>query len=198
MKPFQPSWAQPKRKKKPPSLGWEGFTNRGITPEASQAVAAPVNAAVAEQQAGPPVDPMLEAQKAAAARNIELGNAFDTYRTGQIDTSFGDLDAASNPYADLSANPYSQAAQLQRSFQNSQRGSLNGYAAQGQLYAGSLQNAQEANLKGYNQGLNTLKEQKQGQLDQILQEKLSRYSQTGAEIDDKTLSSLLALLGVTK
>lgn len=46
------------------------------------------------------------------------------------------------------SNPYSRAAQLQRSYQNAQRGTTNSYAAAGQLYAGSLNNAR--NIDSYN------------------------------------------------
>lgn len=53
------------------------------------------------------------------------------------------------PWADFASNPYSQAALLQRSYDNAQRGAMTGYAAQGQLYAGSLVNARNANTRGF-------------------------------------------------
>lgn len=59
-------------------------------------------------------------------------------------------------WADYATNPYSQAALLQRSYDTSQRGSKNSYAAQGQLYAGSLTNARNANTHQYQLGRNDL------------------------------------------
>lgn len=57
--------------------------------------------------------------------------------------------------ADL--NPYAQAAILKRNYENSQRGTTNSYAAQGQLYAGSLINAQNTNDFNYGASSDQLK-----------------------------------------
>lgn len=48
-------------------------------------------------------------------------------------------------------NPYSQAAIMKKHYDDSQRGTTNSYAAQGQLYAGSLNNARATN--DYNYGV---------------------------------------------
>jgi hypothetical protein len=54
-------------------------------------------------------------------------------------------------------NPYSQAALLRKHFQQSKLGNTTSYAAAGQLYAGSLQNAQNASTDQFDQGDNALK-----------------------------------------
>lgn len=56
------------------------------------------------------------------------------------------------------ANPFSRAALLQRSYDNAKRTTTNSYAASGQLYAGSMQNAQNENARGFQQGDNSLRQ----------------------------------------
>lgn len=140
----------------------------------------------------PPVDPTLVAQQNAANTSVALGDAWDTYQQGQVGATYGNLD---NPAADLASNPYSLAALKLQAFNNQTRGTLNSYASHGQLYAGSLQNAQEANVQGYNQGLDALKKRKQSALDALTKGKLDRYSQVGATLDQNTLTALLKALG---
>lgn len=70
------------------------------------------------------------------------------------DTSVASIDqqtaAAKQAYGfdDLS-DPFSKIALLKETFANSQRGNTNSLAAQGQLYSGALQNAQDATQHGY-------------------------------------------------
>ena len=74
------------------------------------------------------------------------GGAYD-----QGAQSFG-VDHAGNRISDPNSplyNPYSRAALLQRTFENNKRGNTNSYAARGQLYAGSLVNAQNETAHGY-------------------------------------------------
>jgi hypothetical protein len=47
-------------------------------------------------------------------------------------------------------NPYSQAALLRKHYQQAKTGNTTSYAAKGQLYAGSLQNAQNASTDQFN------------------------------------------------
>jgi hypothetical protein len=60
------------------------------------------------------------------------------------------------PWADAKTNPYSEAALLQRSYENGQRGSKNSYAAQGHLYSGALVNARNSNTHAFDLGRNQL------------------------------------------
>jgi hypothetical protein len=140
----------------------------------------------------PPVDPQFEAQKAAANRNIALGDAWDTYQTGRLNQSYGNLD---NPAADLTSNPYSRAAALQNAYLTAKRQSLNSYAAQGQLYSGAYQNRTEDVTRGYNEGLHGLRTEKQDAIDQILKGGMDRYSQVGATVSDDQLRAILRALG---
>ncbi len=56
------------------------------------------------------------------------------------------------------SNPFSRAALLQRSYDNAKRGTTNSMAAAGQLYSGALQNAQNENARGFQQGDNALRQ----------------------------------------
>jgi hypothetical protein len=55
-------------------------------------------------------------------------------------------------------NPYSQAALLRKHYQQAKTGNTTSYAASGQLYAGSLQNAQNASTDQFNAGDNAIKQ----------------------------------------
>jgi hypothetical protein len=56
------------------------------------------------------------------------------------------------------SNPYSRANALEQSYKQAQRTNTNQYAAAGQLYAGSLQNAQNQAGQDYNQNFNSLEQ----------------------------------------
>jgi hypothetical protein len=58
------------------------------------------------------------------------------------------------PYADYKSNPYSEAARLQRSYDNARRGTVNGAGLQ--LYAGSTVNHQNQNTSHFNEGRDSL------------------------------------------
>jgi hypothetical protein len=95
-----------------------------------------------------PVDPAYD-QQAAALKNSFNGSLadLDAQRTQTLlDYGYtGKFDDKGSLVADSLAfdpnNPFSKAALLQRHYQNAQRGNSTSYAARGQLYAGSLQNA---------------------------------------------------------
>lgn len=57
---------------------------------------------------------------------------------------------------DFSLNPYSRAALMKKAYDQSLRGNVNGAAAQGQLYAGSLDRAQAASSSNYTAQQNAL------------------------------------------
>jgi len=60
------------------------------------------------------------------------------------------------PYADLQSNPYSEAAKLQRAYDQARQGSTNSYAARGHLYSGALVGRQVGNDRNYGEGRNSL------------------------------------------
>lgn len=65
--------------------------------------------------------------------------------------SVAEMDPTSPDY-----NPFNQMAQLRKHFENSKRGVKNRYAAQGQLYSGALQNAQDDTVEEYQKGYGQL------------------------------------------
>lgn len=163
--------------------------HRPHTPAPAPAAApAPAPAAVAPLAPSPE----LLAAQAAANQNIAVGNATDTWQIGQLHNDYG-YDASGN--IDPS-NPYSQAAMLQKHYQQSQRGNLNSYADQGQLYSGALQNAQDAAYGSFKQGEYGLKRDLNNQLGQIAIGGLQRYGQYGATLDQQSITNLLAALGI--
>lgn len=60
------------------------------------------------------------------------------------------------PYADFKANPYSEAAKLQRTYDQAKLGSTNSQAAAGHLYSGHLVQRQLGNDYSFGQGRNAL------------------------------------------
>lgn len=163
-------------------------------PSSSVVDAPPASGQVYASNAGPPVDPQLIAQQNAANLSIALGDTWDTYQKGRIDTSFGNVD---NPAADAVSNPYSQAALAYKRYNEAQQGTTNNYAAAGQLYSGALQHAGEGNAFNYLRGLAALRQSRQDQLDSLTQGALGRYSQVGANISQDQLTSLTKALGLS-
>lgn len=76
-------------------------------------------------------------------------------------------------YNDPLTNPYSKAALLEQSYNNAQRSNTNNYAARGQLYSGSLTNAQNTASGGYLQNRAGLQQQQQDTLYGINQQRLA-------------------------
>lgn len=75
-------------------------------------------------------------------------NAYGLRATVNPDQTFSvaEVDPKSPDY-----NPFNQMAMLRKHFDQTQKGNTNSYAARGQIYAGSLQNAKDATREGYNQ-----------------------------------------------
>jgi hypothetical protein len=86
----------------------------------------------------------------------DYGFTYD-YKPGEIDPNTG---LAGDPSVSITgvdaSNPYSSAALLQKSYDQQKAGNTTSYAAQGQLYSGSLGNAQTAAKTGYDTGYNQL------------------------------------------
>lgn len=106
-------------------------------------------------------DPYLDPSYAAAASlggtRAQQAQGQLAYQAGRTAQQYG-YDAQGKEItsgADL--NPYAVAAVLKRNWQNSRRGTLNSYASQGQLYAGSLKNAQATNDWNYGLGADQAK-----------------------------------------
>lgn len=72
---------------------------------------------------------------------------------------YGYTEGAPGQIAFDPTNPYSQAAMLKRNYDEARTGTTTNYAARGQLYAGSLQNAQDDNNRGEAQSSDALQKQ---------------------------------------
>lgn len=138
----------------------------------------------------PPVDPALEAQRNAANLNIATGDAWDTFETGRLQADYGNVN---DPLAEL--NPYTRAGMLAESYRRSQKGATNSLAAQGQLYSGALQGAKDENERNFNLSRYQTGRSYDDSLAQILKNKISRYSQVGASVDQNQLDAILRALG---
>ena len=139
------------------------------------------------QPAGPPLDPQWIQQQAAAQRGLDLGSAWDTYATGQLEQQYG---------FNNSSDPYSVAMRLQDAYQSQQRGTTNSLAAQGQLYSGALQNQRNADAKGYAQSYHDAYQQYQGAKDQITRGAIDRVSNTVGNVSQDQINMILRQLGL--
>ncbi len=106
-------------------------------------------------QAAPP-DPVLLAALTAGQLSYAQQIQANQYERGQLGSVYGLRGDAQGGVFDDPSNPYSRAAALQESYDNAKRGNTNNYAARGQLYAGSLQNAQNTSADGFNKGRSAL------------------------------------------
>jgi hypothetical protein len=88
---------------------------------------------------------MYEAMVGSANRNLATTVAGLDYQKGQLGQIYGLGVNAQGSVFDDPSNPFSRAAALAQSYKRAQTGTTNSMAASGQLYAGSLQNAQNEN-----------------------------------------------------
>lgn len=72
---------------------------------------------------------------------------------------YGYTEGAPGQVAFDATNPFSQAAVLKRNYDQARTGNTTNYAARGQLYAGSLQNAQDTTNRGELQASDTVQKQ---------------------------------------
>jgi hypothetical protein len=134
-----------------------------------------------------PFDPNYEAQKLTAGRNVALGNNEATWQTQNAGYNLGyNPDGTSN-----AANPYSQAQLLTDSYKRSRLGTQNDMAGQGQLYSGSLLNAQATNDRGYSQADAALRQRALEQYHGINAGKLANYASNASGVSDADYAALL-------
>jgi hypothetical protein len=96
---------------------------------------------------GLPVDPAYDAATGAASFNYQTAALGAQYQRGQLGQAFGIGIGPDGSVFDDVSNPYSRAAEQQKAYDRARRGTTTSMAAQGQLYAGSLQNAQNENAR---------------------------------------------------
>lgn len=97
----------------------------------------------------------------------------------------------------LATNPFSKAAELQQSYLNSQRGTTNNLASQGQLYSGALANQQALNTQSYDQGGDALAKALQGIISGQEGVKTSAATTNAAGVQQAKTNTLSQLLGMT-
>lgn len=149
------------------SAWWDPINNRlkpgtpNGRPASEQAPAAPAQP--------DPNDPSLPwnaasaGQQAAIQRSLTDTQGIYNRQLGELSSAYGFstpglTDQAGNAITQDISNPYSKAAILQKTYDQRKMGVGNSYAAQGQLYAGSLSNAykgQEENYLQNRSGLET-------------------------------------------
>lgn len=118
---------------------------------------------------------------------LAVGNAHNKYNSALINAGYAQT-AAQQEYGldpgfnDYKANPYSRAALLEQSYLKANRGSITSYAAQGQLYAGSLSNALGANRSAYGQSRDSLEKAYRDALHEIDERRTNARNEMNDEI----------------
>lgn len=105
---------------------------------------------------GQPIDPSYDAAIGSAQRDFSQAMQGAQYEQGQLGQVFGLGITPQGSVYDDPSNPFSRAAVMQLAYQRSKTGTTNSYAASGQLYAGSLQNAQNENTLRHERGRDAL------------------------------------------
>lgn len=161
-------------------------------------------------EAGPtatPMDPRITAWQ--NEQNTALSGQRDTALTGltadanRAASDYGfniTNDAAGNPVfgGDLTVNPqdpFSKMALLQKSYEGQKRGSLNSYAAQGQLYSGALHNKQTSDLSHNNQDKDALAKAFQDLLASIRQQRAGVTDSYNAGVGSAGAQAIQMALG---
>ena len=104
-----------------------------------------------------PPDPVYQQTIGALGKSLtDTLAGISQQRTAGLQTYGYTEDPTTHAIAYDPNNPYSQAALLRKNYQQAKTGNTNSYAASGQLYAGSLQNAQDKATGDFNQADNNL------------------------------------------
>ena len=119
-------------------------SNPGATIQPGTSVTA-TNGVPGPAVAPQPIDPQFEYQKAAATRNLQVGQLGAAYQGAQIGNEYG--------FGSDKSNPYSQAKLLEESWKRSKLGTTNNYASSGQLHSGAFQRMQGENDRNYSIGV---------------------------------------------
>lgn len=135
-------------------------------------------------------DPLYQTAQAQQQRAQSGADATALYQTNQINANYGYSPDGS---IDLN-NPYSQAALMRDTFLQSRQGNTTSYAAQGQLYSGALQNAQDESTRQYNIGGDQLAKNRQSALDQVTATKAGTYSTAQTNSENALADALLRRL----
>lgn len=133
--------------------------------------------ASASPYAPTPWDSQYELSKAGSASKFNNTNISLDLKQKALEQDYG-LDAGFNDYQ---TNPYSRAALLEQTYQRANRGTVNSYAAAGQLYAGSTQNELGYNRDSNSLGSNSLWKEHNAALQGIRDERAAASANQNAE-----------------
>lgn len=116
-----------------------------VPPALAPLIAALTAQARSTQPQGLGVDPNYDAMLASATRNRDTALQQNEAARAQLGQTYGFRVGEGGSVMDDPTNPFSRAAALATAYRQRTQGSTTSYAARGQLYAGSLQNAHNAN-----------------------------------------------------
>lgn len=103
-----------------------------------------------------PPDAIYEMEHELAGNQYAQSLQRAQYQRGQLGTEYGiGQDPSGNVFYDNS-NPYARSAMMQQVYDRSRASNTNSYAARGQLYAGSLQDAQNEAARQFGQNRDQL------------------------------------------
>jgi hypothetical protein len=108
-------------------------------------------------------------------RGVDLGKQYGISYSGDPISGISDLKI------DDTSNPFSRAALLKQAYTQSSRGDSNRLAAQGQLYSGAFQNAQNTDTSNFQQGQNSLLSGFGSDISGLLQSYLSANQTAGQQ-----------------
>lgn len=103
-----------------------------------------------------PVDPIYDETVNATTLNYAQTLQRAQYARGQLGSEFGIGVTPQGSVYDDHSNPFSRAAVMQLAYDRQRAGNTNSYAARGQLYAGSLQDAQNEGARSHLQNRDAL------------------------------------------
>jgi len=109
-----------------------------------------------------PIDLQVGVDSAAQGAQANLANTVagldQAAQRAQRDAGYN-VNLATQSFTVDPSNPYSRASAIQRAYDQSKAGATNSMAARGQLYSGSLQNAQNENTRVFGENDNANRQQ---------------------------------------
>ena len=148
------------------------------------------NQSFANQTPQAPYDPNLEYTKIAEQAKLNNSVRDLDYQGTNIKTSYG-LDPSVSDPSSATYNPYSRAALLQSSYNNSRRSTLNNLASSGQLYSGFGQSMFDKADSSYAQGFTGLQTSYNNALGDIESKKLAAKNAADLAIAKAEAQSLV-------
>jgi hypothetical protein len=141
----------------------------------------------------PPPDSGLIMAQAGANNAVAIADGWAAYQNTQIGADYGfTADGAIDPN-----NPYSRAALLQRSYQDSQRGTTNSYASAGQYNSSAYSRMQDRNSENFDVGVDQLKKAEAKERAAVLKGQVDTYSENAAYLSEEQKAAIFRALGMS-